>query len=672
MSVGSSSVDPQFFGKDSFVPFIGQVEDVNDPKRSNRVRVRCLGWHPATKGQNGQGGEEEDALETKDLPWAKVGMPTTMSMQARTGGKHGLRVGSWVFGFFVDGYDAQQPFILSTFSFTSRTTEKDNRVKINAPDGTDPPESQAFGKKDDIDQSSSGRILEDEVNGQKSDTDKSSDQTPDDSTDGKCPTTRSAATKLKEGKKTTASPSGQNYQPDLGDGLCGAAQGARDKVAKIFEEMFPPQLSRFSFDDQVWDTLSGRYINLNGVFNKMSVEISNLMRAPIQSEKGNIEKMLNKALHSTGIFGAATRDEITAITTDFALSSAGDIWHTSFNKMIQELGPQVMQSIQNLDAQEIFDVASMSLADSVITDVSDNFQKVLGDATKTRDESASEGEEYVVEMKGKIDSTTTEDYESDTQVQTAFEGEEGFGVDVLTSGTDFFGESEEEEGGAGFLSMLTDFEFLQNPKLFNKAGLTGVLDMVTQGGCQAQSLFSTEQGLMGSMAGVGGDVTGGGSESGKSSKVDDFVKKNIGFGGLPQNEEFTPTTESQEDAQTQKIPDRERKDTLSLSKSWGQVDLHEPGRTYVLSGEQLIDGKQSDNSRVLVDNQDNPSENGIYITSNGDWERSKDANQPSHFKTDKYVTIPKPNIEDQYYVYTGINNPRVDNQPITFTRLFYK
>ena len=43
------SSSPKFFGKDSFVPFIGQVEDVNDPKHSNRVKVRIVGLHPNKK-----------------------------------------------------------------------------------------------------------------------------------------------------------------------------------------------------------------------------------------------------------------------------------------------------------------------------------------------------------------------------------------------------------------------------------------------------------------------------------------------------------------------------------------------------------------------------------------------------------------------------------------------
>ena len=109
MSLSSPLADPGFFGKDDFVPFIAQVEDVNDPKQSGRVKVRCVGWHPKDKAD----------LATKDLPWARVGMPTTHAQIGRVGGKHGLLPGSMVMGFFMDGHDAQKPFILSSFNATS-------------------------------------------------------------------------------------------------------------------------------------------------------------------------------------------------------------------------------------------------------------------------------------------------------------------------------------------------------------------------------------------------------------------------------------------------------------------------------------------------------------------------------------------------------------------------
>ena len=97
------------------VPFIGVVEDVNDPKQSGRVKVRCVGWHPKAK----EGDESGDGLTTDDLPWAKVGMPVTHAQQSRIGGKHGLLPGCWVIGFFLDGEEAQDPFILTTFNFTA-------------------------------------------------------------------------------------------------------------------------------------------------------------------------------------------------------------------------------------------------------------------------------------------------------------------------------------------------------------------------------------------------------------------------------------------------------------------------------------------------------------------------------------------------------------------------
>ena len=83
------NIRPDFFGKDKFVSFVGQVEDVNDPKHGNRVKVRCIGWHPDKK-------EGQDGVKTEDLPWAHVMMPVTHTNQARIGGKHGMLPGAMV------------------------------------------------------------------------------------------------------------------------------------------------------------------------------------------------------------------------------------------------------------------------------------------------------------------------------------------------------------------------------------------------------------------------------------------------------------------------------------------------------------------------------------------------------------------------------------------------
>ena len=133
---------PDFFGKDDFTPFIGVVEDVNDPLMSGRVKVRCIGWHP----QDRKGGSGGDSLPTDDIPWARVGMPTTHAQQSRIGGKHGLLPGCYVMGFFVDGQEAQDPFVLCTLGFTAKTSGKDNRKADPGQTGKMDDNAPGFGK----------------------------------------------------------------------------------------------------------------------------------------------------------------------------------------------------------------------------------------------------------------------------------------------------------------------------------------------------------------------------------------------------------------------------------------------------------------------------------------------------------------------------------------------
>lgn len=87
MDSGLGFVQPMFF--------IGVVEDRNDPRVEGRVRVRAFGVH----------GSNRD-IPTEELPWATLII-----------GSHDVNftpppLNAWVFGFFIDGRDAQQPMIL--------------------------------------------------------------------------------------------------------------------------------------------------------------------------------------------------------------------------------------------------------------------------------------------------------------------------------------------------------------------------------------------------------------------------------------------------------------------------------------------------------------------------------------------------------------------------------
>jgi len=75
--------------------FVGVVENRNDPRKEGRVQVRAFGVH----GTNRE-------VATVDLPWA-------ICIAGNYDPNYPIPpLNSWVFGFFLDGRDAQQPMIL--------------------------------------------------------------------------------------------------------------------------------------------------------------------------------------------------------------------------------------------------------------------------------------------------------------------------------------------------------------------------------------------------------------------------------------------------------------------------------------------------------------------------------------------------------------------------------
>ncbi len=91
-----------FAGKDDFVWWTGVVEDVNDPEKLGRVRLRIIGFH-------------EEFVEKEQLPWASPIMPLTSASAGGIGiSPTGVIEGSWCLGFFRDGEFGQDPIIWGT------------------------------------------------------------------------------------------------------------------------------------------------------------------------------------------------------------------------------------------------------------------------------------------------------------------------------------------------------------------------------------------------------------------------------------------------------------------------------------------------------------------------------------------------------------------------------
>lgn len=108
--------------------FHGVIEDVMDPLKLGRVRVRCIGYHTDDRG----------LLPTSGLPWALCLLPNTSASMAGVGqSATGLQAGSWVIGFFRDGLSGQDPIIMG--SIASKTYAKPDKTKgFSDPSGANP------------------------------------------------------------------------------------------------------------------------------------------------------------------------------------------------------------------------------------------------------------------------------------------------------------------------------------------------------------------------------------------------------------------------------------------------------------------------------------------------------------------------------------------------------
>ena len=89
----------------TFLWFFGVVESRDDPLKAGRVRVRVHQWYT----------DDLTKVPTDTLPWAQVTLPVTESGVSGVGrSPTGIVEGTTVWGFFLDGENAQKPMVLGT------------------------------------------------------------------------------------------------------------------------------------------------------------------------------------------------------------------------------------------------------------------------------------------------------------------------------------------------------------------------------------------------------------------------------------------------------------------------------------------------------------------------------------------------------------------------------
>jgi len=136
MTVEQGLFKRHFVGRDNFIWWLGQIVDetkwsgnipgYRTPTTSDhkgfeyRYKVRIMGYHTGVPSE----------LSDDDLPWASLMYPVTAG--AGSGGLSqtpNLKQGMFVYGFFLDGEDAQQPIIMGVLGYNDYT-----QVLNNIPD----------------------------------------------------------------------------------------------------------------------------------------------------------------------------------------------------------------------------------------------------------------------------------------------------------------------------------------------------------------------------------------------------------------------------------------------------------------------------------------------------------------------------------------------------------
>lgn len=117
----------------NLVPFMGVVQAAEDPTYAGRLKVRCFGFHPPVDNAG-------SGVPTEFLPWAVLLNNTLGAVESPT-----PKPGELVFGFFLDGRDAQFPMVIGSIpayaigSLNNAWAEANDETIARAPRGTSQP-----------------------------------------------------------------------------------------------------------------------------------------------------------------------------------------------------------------------------------------------------------------------------------------------------------------------------------------------------------------------------------------------------------------------------------------------------------------------------------------------------------------------------------------------------
>ena len=306
--------------------------------------------------------------------------------------------------------------------------------------------------------------------------------------------------------------------------------------------------------DEIFSTYTGQFMNLNGIFAQLAMEMSNTMKMPLMSMKSVTEEV-NRITKGTTML-VPDRDGLVTQALDLTTTTVSDIMHGIFgSQMIDMLFQTMMGQLKSLNnsgtggsgnsssdeedygypghsspTTKITNNEALCLTDTILENIN-----ILTDQALTSALSQAQS-----------------DYDSDPEGSEG--GSAGSGAGAIM-------------GMLGSLSSVMQFPLTQKysvfASIFNKAGPMSQDILTKDRGCANEREYSTALGTMASKMGFGGQggSGGGGSSSntgssgggsrGNNASPGNNDPTTVGFGGLPVKEDsvsgiqFDPCAEAQ-------------------------------------------------------------------------------------------------------------------------------
>ena len=308
--------------------------------------------------------------------------------------------------------------------------------------------------------------------------------------------------------------------------MCGSIAHASEDIQRRIKERIPSAASRFIYGDAVWNNFNGNYIDLNGLFLRVAIEISNQIIQPSQAQKAFTEDTVNRLTKSQGLL-VPDRDGLVTIASDVATSTKDDAFHGIFaTGFIDTLMQLIMQLLQNANngggGGNEGNNAGGEIGVNPNTNIQNNEAQCLTDDLLIN---------IISEVEAAIERAQRDSANGDGGNMGAI-----FGI-------------------IGALSNVMQFALVQkgavHPEIFNKSGPMSQDANTKDRGCAPDRLYSTIRGFSSALGGGGG-----GGSSINPTNPGQPGWENTGFGGIDKNTPIIPTNGAPcEDATTPVEPD---------------------------------------------------------------------------------------------------------------------